>query len=70
MFYRLSLSFIALHRFISVIKQFSGLFSYTLAYIDLIDLIFGMEINFYVLQIEFEFHYTPSIFGEITGLET
>ena len=27
-----------------------------------------MEINFHVLQIEFEFRYTPSIFGEITGL--
>ena len=27
-----------------------------------------MEINFHVLQMEFEFRYTPSIFGEITGL--
>ena len=27
-----------------------------------------MEINFHVLQIEFEFLFTPLIFGEITGL--
>ena len=33
-----------------------------------IDLIFGMEITFHVLQIEFEFRYAPSIFGQIAGL--
>ena len=27
-----------------------------------------MEVNLHVLQIEFEFYYAPSIFGEITGL--
>ena len=45
--------------------QFSGLFSKTLPYINLI---FGMEVNLHVLQIKFQFRYIPSIFGEITGL--
>ena len=34
------------------------------------NLIVGMEVNHHVLQIEFEFRYSPSIFGEITSLET
>ena len=32
-----------------------------------IDLIFGMEVSQHVLQIKFEFQYTPLIFGEISG---
>ena len=33
-----------------------------------IDVIFGMEVNHNVLQIEFEFSYALLIFGQITGL--
>ena len=35
-----------------------------------IDLIFGMEVNHHVLQIDLEFRFAPSISGEITRLET
>ena len=51
-------------RSISAIKQFSGIFSQTLADYDLI---FGMLVNHHELQIEFEFSYAPFIFGEIGG---
>ena len=74
MFYRLNLTFVTLHRFlvkartldlVNFSDQFSGLFFYMLADIDLS---FGMEVSHHVLQIEFEFCYAPSIFGEIMDL--
>ena len=46
-------------------NSFPHFFFSTLANIDLV---FGMEVSLHVLQIEFDFRYAPSIFGEITDL--
>ena len=76
MFYRSSVSLVTFHRFLVKIRpwtfckfQISNSFlDFFSKYLQKIDLIFGMEVNYHVLHIEFEFRYPPLIFGKITGL--